>query len=359
VIVFLVKKMRRIVIKVGTNILFKNNSISNEIIKSITDQINQLENFEIILVSSGAVAIGNSEMNIKFKHEDDIMRNVCASLGQYVLINEYSKYFKKKVGQILLSRNELSHRESFLKINELFENMLKLKILPIINENDVLRYESNKFRDNDHLAMKIASSIQADLLIILTNVHGVYTKDPREEGAELIAEADEEKLSNIQIGKRNGIQSLGGMHSKLDSAMLSSKLGIKTIIANGNEKGIITKIINGELAGTTFSAREKICAKKRWIMLSKEKGNIHLDEGAYNALKKRNSLLAIGIKNIDGEFIKDEVVNLVLNDVIIGKALIDHSSYLLKKIKGKSTKEIFNEIPNYKCIAKHENIILV
>lgn len=358
-IAFRVGNKKRIVLKIGTNLLIDKQGIKEEKIKCFQEAIDSLDNYEIILISSGAVALGNSKLYVNFKHEDDVMRNVSASIGQHMLMASYSKYFKRNIGQILLSSNDLSNRETSLRLNEVLENMLKRGIVPIINENDVLRSQANKFKDNDHLAMKIASNMQADLLIILTNVAGVYTKDPREADAALVKEIDEQALENISIGKKNGSQSLGGMQSKITSALISSKLGIRTVIANGNEENIIQKILAGEFAGTSFKAKEKVRGKMRWIMLSKEKGKIIVDDGAQKALEKKNSLLAVGVKSIEGHFLANDIVEIICNGKAIAKALIDYNSDKIREMIGKTREEIEKKFNNYKCIAKHENIIMI
>ncbi|MFH1053017.1 MAG: glutamate 5-kinase [Candidatus Woesearchaeota archaeon] len=364
-IVFLVgsKKKARIVIKIGTNLLFNDKKIIEDNFNKIASSIAGIKNHEIIIVSSGAVAIGSEELKISAKHEDDIIRNICSSVGQNELMMNFRKNFLDeniKVGQLLLTHNDISNRETFLQVRNVIDKMIKHRIIPIINENDTIKSMHNKFRDNDQLAIRIASKIEADLLIILTNVGGVYTQDPRvSSDAELLKELRKDDIKKIKIGKKNGQNSLGGMQSKIDSALLCSQLGIPTVIANGNDEDIIRKVIDGFEHGTKFKADDRIKSKKRWILLTKEKGEINIDEGALNALKNDKSLLAVGINSVKGEFLVNDVVAIKSDNKIIGKAIVDCSSDILLFIKGKKTEDINKIIKDYASVAKHENISLI
>jgi len=355
-------RKKRIVIKIGTNLIL-DKGIRHDNIKQLTDSIASIKNYEVILVSSGAVGLGRSSLNAKLKHEDDIMRNVCASVGQIQLIELFKSAFSSyniNTGQILLTQNEIANRESFLRIKELLSEMVKNNIIPIINENDSIHGPHNKFRDNDDLAIKIASKIEADLLIILTNVDGVYKKDPKAySDAELIENLGIEDIKDIQMGRKTNGFSTGGMESKLKTALLSSELGIKTVIANGNEDNVIKKIIDGVKLGTSISAQEKMESKKRWILLTKKKGSITIDEGAFKALKNNKSLLAIGIISAEGSFMANDVIAVKFKDKIIGKTITECASDLLQFIIGKNTEEVKKVLKDYKGVAKQENIVLV
>lgn len=357
------KNKKRVVIKVGTNILIDKNEIKEKNFENIANSFSNIKDFDVLIVSSGAVTFGRRELKLKIKHEDDILRNICATVGQPLLIKKYLEYFSKKdvkIGQILLTSNDLSNRESFLNAKIVLENMIKNKVLPIINENDAIKSNNNKFKDNDDLAINIASKIEADLLIILTNVDGVYTKDPKKfSEAELVCEMNSSDMKNIEIGKKNDASSLGGMGSKINSALLSSKIGINTVIANGNEDNIIGKILEGVRLGTYFTSHDKVTGKKRWVRLTDAKGVIIIDDGAYDALKKKKSLLSAGVKDVKGNFLIGEVVSIECDGKIIGKTITDLTSDTLRLIKGKNTKDALKLVKNYDCVSKQINTILM
>jgi len=269
VVVFLngSKAKKRIVIKIGTDILLGKAGIKQENFQNIAFSLSCLKGCEFILVSSGAVGMGKKALNINFRDEDDIGRNVSAAVGQNILMNSFMREFsgaRLDIAQLLLTQNDLANRETFLRVKEVIEILIKQGIIPIINENDTIKSRFNKFRDNDQLAIKIASKIEADMLIILTNVDGVYTKDPKVwSDAKLVKELRKEDIEKIVIGKKNSSTSLGGMDSKIESAVLCSQLGIQTVIANGNEKNIINKILNGAKLGTSIRAESKVKTKLR------------------------------------------------------------------------------------------------
>ena len=337
--------------------------IKQENFRNIASSLADLKEYEFILVSSGAVGMGKKTLNIYFRDEEDIGRNVCAAVGQNVLMNSFMREFSEKklgIAQLLLTQNDLANRETFLRAREVIEILIKQGIIPIINENDTIKSRYNKFRDNDQLAIETASKIEADMLIILTNVDGVYTKDPKIwSDARLVKELRKEDIKKILIGKKNSSTSLGGMDSKIESAVLCSQLGIQTVIANGNEKNIIDKILDGARLGTSIRAGDRIKSKKRWILLTKEKGRISIDDGVLKALKNNKSLLAAGIKEVKGNFLVNDVVSIVYNDKIVAKSIVDCSSDTLRFIKNKKTDEIKKVIKYYNCVAKHENIALI
>jgi glutamate 5-kinase len=347
---------KRIVIKIGTRLLVDEN------IKNISKSIAKLSNYDIIVVSSGAIGLGNKALNAKFKHEDDIMRNLAAAVGQTKVMDLYEKNLSKQkmqAGQVLITKNDLINRSSFLQIKQVIENMLDHNIIPIINENDTIKSRFNKFKDNDQVAIEIASKMQADLLIMLTNVEGVFTSDPKKGDAALVKELGQEKLGNLKIGKKTDKDSTGGMHTKLGAAMLASNIGIPVIIADGSKQAIVEKLIKGQKLGTTIQSEEKIKSKKRWILLTKEKGCIEIDEGAYKALQSDKSLLAIGVKKVDGNFLVNDVVDITCKGKKIAKAITDCNSDILQFIQGKKTEEIKKTMPSYNSVAKHENVALI
>lgn len=357
-IVFLVSnKRKRIVIKIGTNLLIDKEGIKNSTFKKINSYLKSLESNEVIIVTSGAVGFANYKTNTRFKHQTDILRNAYAAVGQPIIMDYYRKHLDFNIGQILLTHDDLTKREKFIHIKKVFQTMFDNNIIPIVNENDVIKSKDNQFKDNDDLAMQLASSMHADLLLLLTNVSGVFTKDPREQDAELVAVMEDHHLEKIKIGKKQGNMSTGGMESKIGSALLSSRLGVQTIIANGNDENLITNMLEGVSSGTIFKVSDKVNARQRWIRLTKSKGQIFVDEGAEKALKNNKSLLIAGIKDIKGTFMKHDVIELLCNERIFAKATTDYSSnelhIALNKLKDEQKKIIS------KNVVKHENIVFL
>jgi glutamate 5-kinase len=358
VIVFLVgNNCKRIVIKLGTNLLVDDEGVKESTFKKINSYLKALDGNEVIIVTSGAVGFANFKAKTKFKHKTDMLRNAYASIGQPILMEYYRKNIDQEVGQILLTHNDISNRDSFLSIKKVFEIMFANKIIPIINENDAIKNKDNQFKDNDDLAMQLASSMHADLLLLLTNVSGVYTKDPREQDAELVAVMENHHLEKIKIGKKQGSMSTGGMDSKIGSALLSSRLGVQTIIANGNDENLITNMLKGVSSGTLFKVSDKINARQRWIRLTKSKGQIIVDNGAKEALRNNKSLLIAGMQKVKGTFVKDDVVEILCNEEIFAKSTIDYSSNELHIALDKSKEERKNIIK--KNVVRHENIVFL
>ena len=285
------------------------------------------------------------------------MRNISSSLGQNKLMQLYQKNIQ--AGQVLITKNDLINRSSFLQIKNVIETMIQNNIIPIINENDTIKSRFNKFRDNDQVAIEIASKLQADLLIMLTNVSGVFTSDPDKENAKVIQELKQEDLKNVKLGKKTNKESTGGMHTKLEAALSASKIGIPVIIANGNEPGVLEKVVKGQKLGTSIKSEENVKSKQRWILLTKEQGTFEIDSGAFNALKKKNSLLAIGVKDVKGNFLSGDVVEIICNGKKIAKAITDLNSDVIGLIKGKKTQDIKKTLKTYNAVSKAENIVIL
>ena len=359
-VIFLVGKRKRVVVKIGTNLLIDESGVRDGVISSLTEAITSSKE-EVIVVSSGAVGFGRRSIHAKLKHQDDVLTNVCAAVGQHEVMTLFASHFaekKRKVAQLLVPQNDFSNRKTFLQVKAVIEEMLQRNIIPIINENDAIASRTNRFPDNDWVAMQIASKIDADRLVLLTNVDGVYDKDPRsEKDARVVSEFD--MTTKVGIGKRNGAMSRGGMESKINSALLGSHLGIPIIIANGNEKEKISAAIEGSRTGTSFSPKAKIGSKRRWIMLAKEKGKISINQGACAALMKKMSLLAIGVMGVEGDFLPGDVVILSVDGKSIAKVITEVGSDALELIKGKTTQEIALLHDDYSAVARNENICLL
>ncbi|MCD6184906.1 MAG: glutamate 5-kinase [Deltaproteobacteria bacterium] len=250
---------KRVVVKVGSGVLTLDHGLNLDIIKSITQQICKLmENgMEIFLVSSGAMASGVKRIGLLKRPDDIPQRQAAAAVGQSGLIMEYEKAFSmcnKKVAQILLTGEDLFNRERYLNIRNTFNTLLSWKVVPIINENDTVSVEEIKFGDNDNLAAIISILMNADILVNLTDIDGLFTKDPRTNSdAELIPlitriNEDTKKMA----GDIPGALGTGGMLSKINAAVKVTSSGIPMVIANGKDSDILTRLFSGEQCGTFF-----------------------------------------------------------------------------------------------------------
>ena len=252
-------KAKRIVIKIGTNTLTdKNGFLDLRVIKNLVKQIAQIKNSkEIIIITSGAIGAGMQELGIKERPKDVVGQQVCAAVGQGILMTNYHTIFSKrkiKIAQILITYNDLANKENYMHLANSLERLLELGIIPIINENDPVSISEigPSFGDNDKMSALIANKIKADLLIILTNVDGLFDKDPNSKDAILINEVRniDKKIESMGNGSSN--LGIGGMKTKIQAAKDATEAGATVIIANGRKENILLKVLNNEDVGTIF-----------------------------------------------------------------------------------------------------------
>ena len=337
---------KRIVVKVGSGVLTEDNGLNLKALRSISRQICQLADrgLEIILVSSGAMASGIKKIGLSKRPDEIPKRQAVAAVGQAGLIMEYEKAFaryNKKVAQILLTSDDLVNRKRYLNARNTLCTLLSWQVIPIINENDTVAVEEIKFGDNDNLSAMITLLMDADILINLTDIDGLYNKDPRKnQDAELISvvttiKKDIEKYASDIPGALG----TGGMLSKIIAAKKVTTAGIPMLIARGEKPDILIKLFSGEEHGTFFiPKKEKLANRKCWIAFTlKPKGIIGIDDGAAAAiLKKGKSLLPSGIVKVEGEFSVGAAVEFRRenNDEILGTGLVNYSSSDIRKIMG-------------------------
>ncbi len=359
-------KYKRIVIKIGTSLITeKDGDLNYKFISKLSEVCKKLIelNYEIVLISSGAVGAGMQLINKKLidniNQKQTSVKQVLASLGQPYLMKHYQEIFEKlniKTSQILLTRKEITEDKStYLNIKNTIEKLIEFKIIPIINENDVVsteELEGEKFGDNDTLSSFVSNMIDANLLIILSSIEGLFTTDPNlyPQSAKLISEIKNVGIQDIDSLGGPTVNNLGtgGMNAKLKAIELASVSGTDVIIASGKNPDNILKIINGEKIGTFFPAKLKIIErKKRWLLnnMSRSK-SLTVDEGAKNAiLQKNTSLLPPGIISVSGSFKAGEVV-CILDKAkqLIACGITSYSNKEINKIKGKQSKDIINKL---------------
>ncbi len=349
----------------GTKSLTSDIKIDPAKIKKLTDEIAELkkQGYEVVLVTSGAISSGIGEMGLKSRPKNIPEKQAAASVGQIVLMTMYNDCFKKhdiKIGQVLLTEKDLKDRKKYLNAsNTLVTLIKKYKVIPVVNENDVVGVEEIIFGDNDVLSALIANLIDADLLIMLSDIDGFYHK-----GGLLkeVKSLTEEILKSA--GDKGDRFSTGGMRSKLNAAQICINGGIPVIIANSMKKSILNKIINGEQEGTFFYPSEKgLSHRKRWLAYSVvSKGNIYIDKGARDALVERGkSLLAGGIVKVKGKFEKGDPVDICEEKgSVIGRGLVNFENEVIDRIKGKKTEFIKKLLKEkfYQEVIHRDNLVI-
>jgi len=347
----LLKGVNRVVIKVGSAVLTEEGALHRPTIFRLSEEIAFLKKkgFHIALVSSGAIAAGLGKLGIKKKPETIPQKQAVAAIGQGRLIQVYEEAFDRydlKVAQILLTRDDLTHRGRYLNARNTLTTLLNWGIIPIINENDTVAVEEIKFGDNDNLSALITHLIDGDLLIILTDLEGLYNRDPRQDPqAELIPVVEKVDGPIIRYTSLySGEWGLGGMRTKIKAARMVTLQGTPVIIANGRREGVLKEIIKGKPWGTLFlPQKQSLSRRKHWIAYTlKPRGEIILDEGARRALvEKGKSLLPSGIVAVQGRFGVGSCVGCLDQEGRrVAKGLVNYSSSDLEKIKGLKTSEI-------------------
>ncbi|UCD31759.1 MAG: glutamate 5-kinase [Desulfobacterales bacterium] len=342
---------RRIVVKVGSNVLTEDHGLKLTSVRSISRQICHLidSGLEIILVTSGAMASGVKKVGLDKRPEEIPKRQAVAAVGQAGLILEYEKAFSKhqrKVAQILLTGDDLNNRKRYLNARNTLNTLLTWQVVPVVNENDTVMTEEIKFGDNDNLAAMITLLMDADILINLTDIDGLYTKDPR-------THPDAKMIPIVSAIRKDikkyasdipGPLGTGGMLGKVNAAQKVTSAGIPMVIANGNKPNILKKLFLGNDVGTFFvPKKERLKSRKCWIAFTiKPKGIIHIDNGAARAILNRGkSLLPSGIVSVEGEFSTgDPVAFRTCDNEPLGTGLVNYSATDIRKIMGLKSNQI-------------------
>jgi glutamate 5-kinase len=363
----------RVVVKIGSNLLTdKTGRINQRRIHYIAKEVAELhdKSLEIVIVSSGAIASGLKKLGLKSKPKEIRIKQATAAVGQPLLMWMYEKHFlkyKKHIAQILLTRDDLSNRERYVNAKNTLLTLLEMGVIPIINENDTVATDEIKFGDNDQLAALVSGLIEANHLIILSDVEGLYTSDPKKEpDAKIIKNVKEfsKEIETIAKPASTGYGT-GGMFSKVIAAKKATSFGIPVSIISGRKYGNITAVIEGKNVGTYFEpVEEKVTFRKAWIAYAtRSKGNLYIDNGAVNALiKNGKSLLPSGVKKVEGDFdVGDAVYCIDEKGERIAKGLVNYSSCEVKLIKGKKSTEI-EKILGYKYsdeIIHRDNLVIL
>jgi len=313
----------RIVVKLGTNLLTAGSDRLNlETMASLVGQVAKLhkEGLAVVVVSSGAIAAGKHRLGITKEQKEITSKQVLAAVGQSRLMDAYDKLFgwhEITIAQTLLTRADLSDRLRYLNARNTLTALLELRVIPIVNENDVVAVEEIQeiiFGDNDNLSAMVANLVDADLLMLLTDTAGLYTADPhRDSKAKLIKRVEKINASIESLaGRSSSGRGTGGMATKMEAAKLATTSGVAVVIANGQEPDVIVRLAKGDAIGTFFQpVASRLESRKRWLLSQLSKGKLYVDAGAATALIKQNkSLLPAGVTKVSGEFERGDVVNI-------------------------------------------------
>jgi glutamate 5-kinase len=337
----------KIVVKIGTSSLTQpeTGQLALSTIATLVETLCYLKSqgHQVVLVSSGAVGVGCGRLGLTERPKAIALKQAVAAVGQGRLIRIYDDLFsiqQQPIAQVLLTRADLVQRSRYLNAYNTFQELLGLGVIPVVNENDTVAVEELKFGDNDTLSALVASLVEADWLFLLTDVDRLYSADPRSvPDAQPIALVNSIKeLAQIQTGGQGSPWGTGGMLTKIAAARIATASGVRTVITQGRSPHNIEKIIQGEAIGTHFAPqREPTSARKRWIAYGLvPTGKLYLDPGAILAISQAGkSLLAAGIKAVEGEFDPQEAVQLCDHQGNeIARGLVNYNSDELQKICG-------------------------
>jgi glutamate 5-kinase len=346
-------RARRIVVKIGSQILSSKDGIEEGRLRGLVRQLAELQGGkrQIVVVSSGAVAAGMTQLGWKERPKTIPEKQALAAVGQIKLMALYERTFAKfdkNVAQVLLTADDLANRQRYINAKHTFQMLLGSSIIPIVNENDTVAVEEMKFGDNDHLSALVATLLEADLLVILSDVEGVYDKDPRvHEDAQLIPLIGEARGLRQAIGGASvSAAGTGGIASKLAAAEEAAAAGIPTIIASGMQISVLEKVFDAkQQIGTLILPDGKhMRRKKHWIEFNlKPAGTIVINEGAYQAVAgKGKSLLPAGVEMVEGSFGVGDCVRIDFQGKEFARGLVNYGEAELNRIKGLHTSKIEN-----------------
>lgn len=357
---------KRIVIKIGTNTLTSNNALDSQYILDLARQVKKLldSGKQVVLVTSGAIGMGACQLKLEESPKDIQMRQACAAIGQPLLMAEYNKAFTQcgvTTSQVLVTAEVLDHRQTYLNLRNTVETLLKLETVPIFNENDSISTDEigTAFGDNDKLSALVASKIDADLLILLSDIDALYDQDPRinpdAKPINTVYEITDEIKANA--GSKGSQFSTGGMKTKIKAAQIAAQAGCRMVLTDGRIANVIERILDGDTLGTIFMPKQRLSNRARWILHSTPCGTIRVDQGALRAIENHKSLLPSGVVAVEGVFESGDVIRI--NEQ--AKAVSSLSSSQLKQLIGKHSTEIKKLFgPDQRdVVATPEDIVLI
>lgn len=364
---------QRIVVKVGTSTLTHETGKLNffrieRLVRELSDLVNQGK--EIVLVSSGAVGAGMERLGLTEKPKTIPEKQAAAAVGQGVLLHVYEKIFAEygqTVGQVLLTREDSVKRSRYVNSRNTLLQLLAMGVIPIINENDAVAVDELKIGDNDTLSAMVGTIVDADLIIILSDVDGVYTANPQTNPeAKLLSEiVDITPEIDELAGGPGTLRGTGGMYTKIQAAKIAVNAGIALVIASGTQDGVVREILTGQDVGTLFpSKHNRLQVRKSWLAFgSRIAGDVQVDSGCAKAIAKTgSSLLAAGIVKVQGEFEQGKTIRILdPNGRELARGLSNYSSSEIERIRGKHTDEI-SSVLGYKTtdeVVHRDHLVLM
>jgi glutamate 5-kinase len=366
---------RRLVIKIGSSLVAsRETGLSSDRIDRLAKEIASCktgrDGREILLVSSGAIVSGIKKLDLREYPKSLPVKQAAAAVGQSRLMWAYEKAFEHvglKVAQVLLTHQDLADRRRFLNARHTLQALIGFGVIPIINENDTVAVDEIRFGDNDALAAQVAHLIDADLLVILSDVDGLFTEDPRQNPSATLIPLIHEITDDIErrAGVSGTFEGTGGMATKVRAAKKVADYGVPTLVLNGTVPELLPSVLDGRPGGSLFLARaRRLTSRKHWIAFTlRSRGHLTLDEGAVDALTHRGkSLLATGITNITGDFEAGDPVSCMdRRGNEFAKGLVNFSSDVLATIKGLKTADI-QKLPglqDYEEVIHRDNLVLL
>ena len=342
---------RRIVLKVGSGVLTQNGSVNTRIFSEIARQVAALreQEYEVILVSSGAIAMGAHALGWKTPGDSIPEKQAAAAVGQIGLIDLYRKRFARHghtVAQVLVTRAGMENRERFLNARHTLHKLLELGVVPIVNENDTVATDEIRFGDNDNLSATIVNLVAADLLVVLTDVDGLFREPPDKSTSKpSLIDVVDEITSEIEHAAQGSSRAFGrgGMTTKLEAARVAAHSGAATVLCNGRTRNVLLRVAAGEAIGTLFRAGNRLASRKHWLAFTtRTRGTLVVDDGAVKALSERGkSLLGAGITEVRGDFgIGDPVSCEASDSNEVARGLVAYSSEEIRRILGLPAREI-------------------
>ncbi|MDI6760362.1 MAG: glutamate 5-kinase [Candidatus Brocadiaceae bacterium] len=364
----IISRTKRLVVKVGTGVITtREGFLDIPQVNNLSIQLVELRNkgYEVAVVSSGAIGAGMGEFGMKKRPTTLPELQAAAAVGQSKLIRAYDDSFKTHgyhAAQILLTREDLEDRRRYLNTSNTIATLLRMKAIPVINENDTVSVEEIAFTDNDTLAALVTNLLRAELLVMLSSVNGLY-KDPAAKEVIPVVEEITEEVEHLAFKSKTYLGT-GGMQSKLQAARVATASGEAVIVVNGRTPNILVKIMQGEPLGTLFlPATQRLQSRKRWIGFTlRPRGRIYVDRGASEALaRKGKSLLASGITHVEGDFERGDVISLFCDKEEFAKGLSNYSSKELEKIKGQPSSQIAKLLGTkpYDEVVHRDNLVLL
>ncbi|GAB4559432.1 MAG: glutamate 5-kinase [Geothermobacteraceae bacterium] len=343
--------VRRLVVKIGSGVISSDSGLNQERVAAICDDVDALirRGIEVILVSSGAVAAGKKDLGIDGRPPSIPLRQAAAAIGQSRLMRAYKEELLPRghlVAQVLLTRDDLNNRRRYLNARNTLTTLLEHRVIPIINENDTVVVEELRFGDNDNLSAMTANLCEAGLLVIMSDIEGLYDRDPRlHPEARLLSEVDRITPEiEAMAGEAPGHLGTGGMVTKIRAARTAGLCGAATVILDGRKPGQLQRLLDGEPVGTLFHpASDRLAARKHWIAFTKKpQGDISLDAGAVRAVREMGrSLLPSGVTGAAGRFERGDAVRLLGPDgTEVARGIVNYAHDELRRIMGCKTADI-------------------